>query len=64
MISAGDGADPFIGQTIGSGALPEVKLRLERLLGEGGTAVAYLATRFGPDGTSKVVVKVILPSRG
>jgi serine/threonine protein kinase len=62
MISAGDVADPFIGQTIGSGALPEVKLRLERLLGEGGTAVAYLATRFGPDGTSKVVVKVILPS--
>lgn len=62
MISAGDVADPFIGLTIGSGALPEVKLRLERRLGEGGTAVAYLATRFGPDGTSPVVVKVILPS--
>ena len=62
MISAGDVADPFIGLTIGSGAIPEVKLRLERRLGEGGTAVAYLATRFGPDGTSPVVVKVILPS--
>lgn len=62
MLSASDAVDPFAGLTIGSGALPEVKLRLERRLGEGGTAVAYLATRFGPDGTSPVVVKVILPS--
>jgi len=62
MLSASDVVDPFVGLTIGSGALPEVKLRLERRLGEGGTAVAYLATRFGPDGTSPVVVKVILPS--
>src|SRR5882724_2227086 len=62
MISAGDVADPFIGLTIGSATQPEVKLRIERRLGEGGTAVAYFATRFGPDGISPVVVKVILPS--
>ena len=62
MVSAGDAVDPFVGLTIGSGSQPAVKLRLERLLGEGGTAMAYLATRFGPDGTSLVVVKVILPS--
>ncbi len=62
MISAGEVADPFIGLTIGSQAQPEVKLRIERRLGEGGTAAAYFATRFGPDGISPVVVKVILPS--
>ena len=62
MNSAGDIADPFIGLTIGSATQPEVKLRIERRLGEGGTAAAYFATRFGPDGISPVVVKVILPS--
>ncbi len=62
MISAGAVVDPFIGLTIGSATQPEVKLRIERRLGEGGTAVAYFATRFGPDGASPVVVKVILPS--
>src|SRR5882724_132911 len=62
MNSAGDIADPFIGLTLGSVTQPEVKLRIERRLGEGGTAAAYFATRFGPDGISPVVVKVILPS--
>src|SRR5258706_6207343 len=62
MISAGDVGDPFIGLTISSALQPEVKLRIERRLGEGGTATAYFATRFGPDGTSPAVVKVILPS--
>ncbi len=62
MISAGEVVDPFIGLTIASATQPEVKLRIERRLGEGGTAVAYFATRFGPDGASPVVVKVILPS--
>ncbi|HXK19970.1 MAG TPA: hypothetical protein VNG33_19300, partial [Polyangiaceae bacterium] len=61
MNSAGEIADPFIGLTIGSAMQPEVKLRIERRLGEGGTAVAYFATRFGPDGVSPVVVKIILP---
>jgi len=61
MNSAGEVADPFIGLTIGSATQPDVKLRIERRLGEGGTAAAYFATRFGPDGVSKVVVKVILP---
>jgi eukaryotic-like serine/threonine-protein kinase len=55
-------ADPFVGLTIGSELQPEVKLRIERRLGEGGTAAAYFATRFGPDGVSPVVVKVILPT--
>src|SRR6185503_17761920 len=31
-------------------------------LGEGGTAAAYFATRFGPDGVSPGVIKVILPT--
>lgn len=54
--------DPFVGLSIGSETQADVKLRLERRLGEGGTAIAYFATRFGPDGASPVVVKVILPS--
>src|SRR5262245_42036513 len=62
MVFADGAQDPFVGLTIGSATQPDVKLRIERRLGEGGTAVAYFATRFGPDGASPVVVKVILPT--
>ncbi len=41
---------------------PGVSFKIERRLGEGGTAVAYFATRMGPEGTSPVVLKVILPN--
>jgi len=56
------GTDPFIGSTIPSDLRPGVVYRVERRLGEGGTAVAYFASRFGPEGTSPVVLKVIQPS--
>jgi serine/threonine protein kinase len=51
---------PHVGVTIESDYLP-VSYRVERVLGEGGTAVACLCTRFAPDGQSPVVVKVIAP---
>jgi serine/threonine protein kinase len=41
---------------------PGVVYRIERTLGEGGTARAYFASRFGPEGTSPVVLKVIQPA--
>ncbi len=62
MVFSDSAPDPFVGLTISSETQPEVKLRIERRLGEGGTATAYFATRFGPDGASPVVIKVILPS--
>ena len=54
--------DPFIGTTVPSELRPGVIYRIERTLGEGGTARAYFASRFGPEGTSPVVLKVIQPS--
>jgi serine/threonine protein kinase len=62
MVFPVEAVDPFLGMTVSSETQPNVKLRIERRLGEGGTAVAYFATRFGPEGTSPVVLKVILPS--
>src|SRR5262245_54707812 len=55
-------ADPFIGTTVPSELRPGVVYRIERKLGEGGTARAYFASRFGPEGTSPVVMKIIQPS--
>ncbi len=54
--------DPFVGLNVPSESHPGVVFRIERKLGEGGTAVAYFATRTGPDGTAPVVLKVILPN--
>jgi eukaryotic-like serine/threonine-protein kinase len=45
-----------------SDSAPGVLYRLERRLGEGGTAVAYFAQREAPEGRSPAVVKVILPT--
>jgi serine/threonine protein kinase len=56
-----DVSDPFIGTTVHSELRPGVVYRIERTLGEGGTARAYFASRFGPEGTSPVVMKVIQP---
>jgi serine/threonine protein kinase len=39
-----------------------VSYRIERHLGSGGMAVAFLATRTAPEGTSPVVLKIIRPS--
>ncbi len=54
--------DPFVGLTVASESQPGVSFKIERQLGEGGTAVAYFATRVAPEGTSPVVLKVILPT--
>ena len=53
--------DPFAGMTVQSAYLPGVSFQFQRRLGEGGTAMAYLALRCSPEGESPVVVKVILP---
>ncbi len=53
--------DVFLGQTIPSELRPDVGYRIERLIGQGGTARAYYAIRVGPDGQLPVVVKIILP---
>jgi len=53
--------DAFIGRTIPSEVRPDVGYRIERLIGQGGTARAYYAIRVGPDGQQPVVMKIILP---
>lgn len=52
---------PFTGMTFSSELHPGVQYRLERVLGLGGTAIAYFATRFSAEGESPAVVKVIQP---
>src|SRR5882724_11666365 len=61
-MSASLPPDPFVGLSVRCESRPEVSYQIERLLGEGGTAVAYYATRTGPEGRSPVVLKIILPS--
>ena len=61
MQSAAPSADPFIGTTVPSEMRPGVVYRIERRLGDGGTAIAYFSTRFGPEGTSPAVLKIIQP---
>jgi serine/threonine protein kinase len=52
---------PFLGAMLASEFHPGVSYRIERVIGEGGTAVAFLATRFASDGEAPVVIKIILP---
>src|SRR5450432_3640018 len=53
--------DLFVGQVLESAYQPGVSFRLEKKLGEGGTAAAYLARRTSPAGESEAVIKIILP---
>jgi eukaryotic-like serine/threonine-protein kinase len=53
--------DLFVDQVLESAYQPGVSYRLEQKLGEGGTAMAYLARRASPVGESQVVIKIILP---
>ena len=53
--------DPFIGEVIPSSLQAGVSYLVEARLGEGGTALAYLARRRAPDGEALVVLKIILP---
>jgi serine/threonine protein kinase len=50
-----------LGQVLESAVQAGISYRLEHKLGEGGTAVAYLAKRHGPDGQWPAVVKIIQP---
>jgi serine/threonine protein kinase len=52
---------PFLGTLIASELHPGVSYRIEHVLGEGGTAVAYYASRVSAQGESPVVIKIILP---
>jgi serine/threonine protein kinase len=47
--------------TIPSEVYPAVNYRLERRIGEGGTAVAFFALRHAPDGIAPVVIKLVKP---
>jgi serine/threonine protein kinase len=62
MPSASDKPrDLFVGQVLESAYQPGVSYRLDKKLGEGGTAAAYLAIRASAVGESQVVIKLILP---
>ncbi len=51
----------MLGQVLESAYQPGVSYRLEKKLGEGGTAAAYLTRRTAPSGESETVIKIILP---
>jgi serine/threonine protein kinase len=53
--------DAFLGQVLESALRPGVSYRLDHKLGEGGTAVAYLAQRQGLGGEWPAVIKIIQP---
>ncbi len=53
--------DVFLGQVLQSTLQPGTSYRLEHKLGEGATALAYLAKRHGPDGEWPAVIKLIQP---
>ncbi|MEP7053523.1 MAG: serine/threonine-protein kinase [Pseudomonadota bacterium] len=62
MPSASDQPrDLFVGQVLESAYQPGVSYRLDKKLGEGGTASAYLARRMSRVGESQAVIKIILP---
>jgi serine/threonine protein kinase len=49
-------------QIVASEVDSRVSFRLEHRIGEGGMALAFLATRIGPDGETPVVLKVVRPN--
>ena len=61
MMQGPDTSLPFVGAVFASEVHPGVSYRIEHALGEGGTAVAYYATRQSAEQESPCVVKVILP---
>jgi serine/threonine protein kinase len=52
----------LIGAVLASALHPGVSYRLDRAIGEGGTAKAFLATREAEGSVTTVVLKVVLPS--
>ncbi|MGC4091597.1 MAG: serine/threonine-protein kinase [Polyangiaceae bacterium] len=61
MTIASPEIDAFLGRAIASEGQPGVRFTLERRLGIGGTAAAFLASRMTREGQSPAVVKIILP---
>jgi len=61
MIQVSPEIDAFLGRAIASEGQPGVRFALERRLGVGGTAAAFLASRITRDGQSPAVLKIILP---
>lgn len=61
MRSSEDLRDIFLGQVLKSALQSGISYRLEHKLGEGATAVAYLAKREGADGQWPAVIKIIQP---
>ncbi|MFZ5890217.1 MAG: serine/threonine-protein kinase [Myxococcota bacterium] len=61
MIQVSPEIDAFLGRAIASEGQPGVRFELERRLGVGGTAAAFLASRVSREGQSPAVVKIILP---
>jgi serine/threonine protein kinase len=54
----------LVGMVIQSEANPSIRYRLERVVGEGGMGMAYLAQREGPSGSAPVVIKVMREDPG
>jgi hypothetical protein len=50
-----------LGTTLKSTLHPQVVYQLTRRLGQGGTAMAFLAVRHSAEGQLAVVIKMILP---
>src|SRR5690606_2410252 len=53
--------DRLLGNNLPSTLHTRVAYQLSRSLGQGGTAMAFLAVRHSPEGQSPVVIKMILP---
>ena len=56
-----DSLTTLYGQSLPSNVFPGVSYRLERRLGTGSMAVAYLCERRAPDGAGPAVIKLVRP---
>lgn len=62
QIQPGDQSlESLAGTSIASNVSPSVTYRIERVLGAGGMAVAFFASRLASDGQTPVVVKILRP---
>ncbi len=61
MHESTPGLTRFLGTALPSSLSRGINYQLQQKLGEGATAVAFLAVRHAPEGQSPVVIKMILP---